>query len=94
MTRIIVVGGGIAGLAAAYYASRVPNVQVALLESSSRWGGKITTDRVEIDEGQFIIEGGRIRSLPQSPGALRCVRSLVSVTVCMGRIHIRKILMS
>ena len=58
MNRILVIGGGIAGLSAAFYASKIPDAQVTLLESSERWGGKITTDRVAFDDGQFIIEGG------------------------------------
>lgn len=59
MTRIIVIGGGIAGLSAAYYAlQKDPLAQVTLLESAGRWGGKIATDRVDFDGGQFIIEGG------------------------------------
>jgi len=76
MTRLIVVGGGIAGLAAAYYASKVPNTEVALLESSSRWGGKITTDRVEIDEGQFIIEGGPDTFLATKPWGVALCKEL------------------
>ena len=67
MTRLIVVGGGIAGLAAAYYASKVPGVQVTLLEASGGWGGKITTDRVRFDDGQFIIEGGPDTFLASKP---------------------------
>lgn len=57
--RLTIIGGGIAGLSAAYYAS-ITNYysQITLLESDSRWGGKITTDRVPFDGGQFIIEGG------------------------------------
>src|SRR5215207_6922355 len=51
MTRIIIIGGGIAGLSSAYYASKVPDAQVTVLESSSRWGGKIMTDRVPIEAG-------------------------------------------
>lgn len=58
MMHIVVIGGGIAGLSAAYYASKIADTQVTLLESSNRWGGKITTDRVSFDDGQFIIEGG------------------------------------
>jgi oxygen-dependent protoporphyrinogen oxidase len=76
MTRIIVVGGGIAGLAAAYYASKVPNVEVALLESSSRWGGKIATDRVENDDGQFIIEGGPDTFLATKPWGVALCKEL------------------
>ena len=58
MTHILVIGGGIAGLSAAYYASKIPDTQVTLLESSDRWGGKIITDRIPLADGQFIIEGG------------------------------------
>lgn len=58
MRHIVVIGGGIAGLSAAYYASKLADTQVTLLESSDCWGGKITTDRVPFDNGQFIIEGG------------------------------------
>ena len=73
MTRVIVVGGGIAGLAAAYYASKVPGVQVTLLEASDSWGGKITTDRVPFDDGQFIIEGGPDTFLATKPwGVVLC----------------------
>ena len=58
MMHVLVVGGGIAGLSAAYYASKLPRVRVTLIESDPRWGGKITTDRVSYEDGRFIIEGG------------------------------------
>ena len=67
MTRIVVIGGGIAGLSAAYYASKLDETHVTLIESSERWGGKITTDRVAFDEGQFIIEGGPDTFLATKP---------------------------
>src|ERR1051325_1281745 len=59
MNRIVIIGGGIAGLSAAYFATKkLSDIQITLIESSDRWGGKISTDRVEFDGGQFIIEGG------------------------------------
>ena len=58
MTRIVVIGGGIAGLSAAYYASKIPGIQLILLESSDRWGGKIITEHVPFADGKFIVEGG------------------------------------
>jgi oxygen-dependent protoporphyrinogen oxidase len=76
MTRLVVIGGGIAGLSAAYYASQVPDVQVTLLESSGRWGGKITTDRVSFDGGQFIIEGGPDTFLATKPWGVALCKEL------------------
>ncbi len=77
MNRIVIVGGGIAGLAAAYYArKKTPDAQVTLIESSDRWGGKITTDRVSFDEGQFIIEGGPDTFLATKPYATALCKEL------------------
>jgi oxygen-dependent protoporphyrinogen oxidase len=67
MTHLVVIGGGIAGLSAAYYASKAADTQVTLLESSDRWGGKITTERVPFADGQFIIEGGPDTFLATKP---------------------------
>jgi oxygen-dependent protoporphyrinogen oxidase len=68
MTNIVIIGGGIAGLAAAYFArKKAPDVSITLIESSDRWGGKITTDRVQFDDGQFIIEGGPDTFLATKP---------------------------
>jgi oxygen-dependent protoporphyrinogen oxidase len=70
MNRIVIVGGGIAGLSAAYYATKkLPHAQITLIESSDRWGGKIATDRVSFDHGQFIIEGGPDTFLATKPYA-------------------------
>jgi protoporphyrinogen oxidase len=51
MNHIAIVGGGIAGLASAYYAHKkaasldIP-LKISLLEADSYWGGKILTKRV------------------------------------------------
>jgi len=75
--RIIIVGGGIAGLSAAYYASkRLPDAQITLIETSDRWGGKITTDRVAFGDGQFIIEGGPDTFLATKPWGVALCREL------------------
>ncbi len=76
MNRIVVIGGGIAGLSAAYYASKLPDTQVTLLESSSRWGGKITTDRVVFDDGLFIVEGGPDTFLATKPWGVALCQEL------------------
>src|SRR6476646_8678426 len=77
MNRIVIIGGGIAGLSAAYYATkRLTNAQIILLESSDRWGGKITTDRAALDQGQFIIEGGPDTFLATKPYATTLCKEL------------------
>lgn len=77
MNRIVIVGGGIAGLAAAFYAIKnLPDAQITLIESSDRWGGKITTDRVAFDDGQFIIEGGPDTFLATKPYATALCKEL------------------
>jgi oxygen-dependent protoporphyrinogen oxidase len=74
--KLIIIGGGIAGLSAAYYAQKnAPDAQITLLEAGKYWGGKITTDRVPFDnvpnhlrgDGDFIIEGGPDTFLATKP---------------------------
>lgn len=77
MNRIIIVGGGIAGLSAAYYAQKnIPDAHITLLESDSRWGGKISTDRVAFNDGQFIIEGGPDTFLASKPWGVALCQEL------------------
>ena len=45
--RVAIVGGGITGLSAAYELSRDPHLDVTVLESSTRSGGKILTGEIE-----------------------------------------------
>ncbi len=75
--KLTIIGGGIAGLSAAYNAAKkIPEAQITLLESSDRWGGKITTDRVTFDDGTFIIEGGPDTFLATKPYATALCKEL------------------
>ncbi|MFZ5857997.1 MAG: protoporphyrinogen oxidase [Chloroflexota bacterium] len=75
--KLTIIGGGIAGLSAAYYATRNTEYdQITLIESDSRWGGKITTDRVNFDDGQFIIEGGPDTFLATKPWGVALCKEL------------------
>lgn len=77
MNKIVIIGGGIAGLSAAYYATKKsPGTQITLIESDSRWGGKIITDRATFDDGQFIIEGGPDTFLATKPYATALCKEL------------------
>lgn len=72
--KIIIIGGGISGLSAAYYAQKqFPDARITLIEASDRWGGKISTQRVPYENGDFIIEGGPDTFLATKPwGAALC----------------------
>ncbi len=77
MNRIVIIGGGIAGLSAAYYAKKnIPDAHVTMIESNSYWGGKIITDRVPFDGGQFIIEGGPDTFLATKPWGVALCKEL------------------
>ncbi len=56
MTNIAIVGGGISGLATAYYLQQYvgDTVRITILESATRPGGKITSAH----ENGFVVEGG------------------------------------
>ena len=64
VNRVVVVGGGIAGLAAALRLERTsPDTEVVLVESRPRIGGTILTEEVS----GFLIEGGPDSFLARKP---------------------------
>lgn len=77
INRIVIIGGGIAGLSAAYHARKnIPDGHITLIESGLHWGGKITTDRIPFDNGEFIIEGGPDTFLATKPWGVALCREL------------------
>jgi len=69
--RLVVVGGGIAGLAAAWEGLQ-QGADVVVLEASDRWGGKIRTKRAD---GR-VIEYGPDSFVAYRPAALALIREL------------------
>ncbi|HWH80108.1 MAG TPA: protoporphyrinogen oxidase, partial [Candidatus Binatus sp.] len=93
--RIAVIGGGIAGLAAAHRIVEISkdkslNTEVQLFEASARLGGSIATERV----GDFLVEAGPDSFITEKPWALRlCERigltaRLVSTQAAHQQIYI------
>jgi protoporphyrinogen/coproporphyrinogen III oxidase len=75
--KVVVVGGGVAGLAVAYRLTRA-GAQVTVLEGAARWGGQIYTERV----GRFVVEHGA-----EGYAAGRTsVRELCTTLGCAGRL--------
>ncbi|MEM7803123.1 MAG: protoporphyrinogen oxidase, partial [Chloroflexota bacterium] len=79
---IVIVGGGISGLAAAYRLKKeVPHLSVALLEATSRLGGKIETERW----GGFVLEGGPDCFLSRKPRGIGLCEELGIADQLVGR---------
>ena len=77
MQSIVIVGGGISGLSAAYYLEKYAeeagmDISVCLLEGRNRLGGVIATERC----GDFLLEGGPDSFLAQKPAAVELCRAL------------------
>ncbi len=82
MKRVIIVGGGIAGLSAALKVRRAAragaNVDFVLLERDGRLGGKIAGEVVTGEYGTFVIDGGPDSFLTAKP-AMHRIAELVGV---------------
>jgi oxygen-dependent protoporphyrinogen oxidase len=75
--RVIVVGGGISGLAAAHRLLELSqennfSLEILLLEAAPRLGGSIHTDRV----GDFLVEAGPDSFISEKPAALKLCERL------------------
>ena len=82
MKQVIIIGGGVAGLGAAYKLRRAAeaghDVDFVLVESCGRLGGKLATDLVEDPEtgGVFVVDGGSDSFLTDKPAVHRVAKQL------------------
>ncbi|KAL8860401.1 MAG: hypothetical protein Q9178_003060 [Gyalolechia marmorata] len=66
--NVAVLGGGITGLASAYYlAQQLPNAQVTLIEGSSRLGGWLHSKQIDVGNGKVVFEQGPRTLRPSRP---------------------------
>lgn len=75
--HVVIVGGGITGLSAAYYLQRLQQqsaipLRITLLEAQNRLGGKVGTERQE----GFLLDTGPDSFLAQKPWGLQLCREL------------------
>jgi len=77
MPKVIIIGGGIAGLAAAVHLkagakAHDKTVEVLLLEKNNRIGGKILTEKLD----NYLIEGGPDSFLPEKVWSVNLAKHL------------------
>ena len=75
MKRVVIIGGGIAGLAAAVHLRSAAkaygkDIDVLILEKNDRVGGKILTERA----GDYLVEGGPDSFLPEKVWTVNLAR--------------------
>lgn len=64
MKRVVVIGGGISGLTAAYRLHKVdPTLEIILIERDHRFGGKVLTEHID----GFVVEGAADSFLSRKP---------------------------
>lgn len=87
MSRLVIVGAGITGLAAAWEATQHPRVEVIVLDAADRVGGKIRTSRMSgepisadaVNDGaaaEMVIDEGADAFLARVPDAVELCREL------------------
>ena len=82
--KIIIIGGGAAGLGAAYKVRRAAeaghDVECVLIERNDRLGGKLATDVIEDpDGGSYIVDGGSDAYVSTKPAIAR-IAGLLGIT--------------
>lgn len=80
--HVVILGGGITGLSAAFHLARKhPAVQITLVEKSDRFGGWMRSERVQVrdsdgNRGSVLLEAGPRTIRPNSKSILELVRHL------------------
>jgi len=82
-SHVVILGGGITGLSAAFHLARKhPTVQITLFEKSARFGGWVRSERVNVydsdgNRGSVLLEAGPRTIRPNAKSVLQLVRTLL-----------------
>ena len=69
--NVAILGGGITGLASAFYLSKqIPEARITIFEGSSRLGGWLHSKRVDVGSGNVVFEQGPRTLRPNVPNGL------------------------
>ena len=69
--NVAILGGGITGLASAFYLSKqLPEARITIFEGSSRLGGWLHSKRVDVGNGSVVFEQGPRSLRPKVPNGL------------------------
>ena len=66
--HLVIIGGGIAGLSAAWEAQQ-RGISYSLLEASDRWGGKVVSTEIKMNGSRFLVDGGPDTIVTRKPEA-------------------------
>lgn len=71
VTDVAVLGGGITGLASAYFLTqRLPDAKITLFESTARLGGWLHSKQFDVGNGKVLFEQGPRNLRPNMPNGL------------------------
>jgi len=85
--HLIIIGGGIAGLSAAWALQQQAGsrLRCTVLEADERWGGKILTQRMPAPGGgEFVIDAGPESFVTRKPAAWQLTRELGITELAMN----------
>ena len=66
--HLVIIGGGITGMSAAWEAQQ-RGISYTLLEASDRWGGKVVSSEIKMNDSRFLVDGGPDTIVTRKPEA-------------------------
>jgi hypothetical protein len=83
--RIAVLGGGLTGLCTAFnLATKIPSARITIYEKSSRVGGWLDSEVVNVGDGQVLFDWGPRTIRPDPHGAGRATLHLVCLNLLVN----------